>query len=63
MITATRLDLMKPTIKLRCKRCNGNLAWDKEEQEYDCIQCGRIHDKNGELVRRYCYDNRETTHF
>ncbi len=54
MTTATKLilnlDPTKRIIKTRCGWCGGNLARD-EDNEIQCIQCGRAHDKNGELVR------------
>jgi len=35
----------------RCGQCGGNVAWDRDEDGYECIQCGRPHDNNGNLIR------------
>ncbi len=58
MTTTTALDLsltQMPKHDFRCKWCGGNLAKDEDDEIrtlfLSCIQCGREHDLNGELVR------------
>ncbi len=48
------------TDKLRCKwrSCNGNLRLSYGEDEGNsldviCLQCGRLHDKDGNILPRY----------
>jgi len=42
--------LTRPIFRCRWGKCGGNVVWGDNEDGYSCIQCGRAHDKNGNLI-------------